>query len=76
MLVLALCLVLGVKSSCLYSTRRNVELWILCNVLFVRVLYMVRFNHKDIMVKIRCIFQLILAVDFVAIYFTKTYILL
>ena len=31
-----------VKPSCLYSTRRNVELWIVCNVLF---LCMVPFNH-------------------------------
>jgi len=49
-----------VKSSCLYSTRRNAEMWILCNVLFVG---MVTFNHNVVIVKIRCIFQLILAVD-------------
>jgi len=62
----------GVQSS--HATRRNVELWILCNVglLFVRI---VPFNHKAVMVKIRCIFQLTLAVDFMEFYLTKTHIL-
>jgi len=31
----------------------------------------VPFNHKDVMVKIRSIFQLLLAVYFMAFYFTK-----
>ena len=62
------------ESSCLYPTRRNAaELWIFCNVLFV---CMVLFNHKAVMVKIRCIFQLIFAVDFMTFYFIKTQILL
>jgi len=33
-------------------------------------------NHKVAMVKIRSILKMILAVDFVAFYFTKTHILL
>jgi len=55
-------------STCLYFTRRNVELWILCNVLFVG---MVPFNHKAVMVKIKYIFQVILAVDFMAFILPK-----
>jgi len=52
----------GVESSQVVSIPL-VELWILCNVLF---LCMAPFNHKAVMVKIRYIFQLILAVDFMA----------
>jgi len=37
---------------------------------------MVPFNYKAIMVKIRCIFQVILAADFMEFHFTKMYILL
>jgi len=51
-----------VKSSCLYSTRRTVD-FMQCIVLCRP---MVPFNHKAVMVKIRYIFQLILAVDFMA----------
>ena len=63
----------GVKSSQAVfippdSTRRNIELWILCNVL----LCMWYPNHKAVVVKIWRIFQLILAVDLMAFYFTKT----
>ena len=62
-----------VKSSCLYSTRRNVELWFLCTVLFV---YMVRFNHKTVMVKINKVYFSTNTADFMAFYFTETHILL
>jgi len=39
-------------------------------------LYNLPFNHTAVMVRIRSIFQLILAVEFMAFYFTKTHILL
>jgi len=61
-----------VKPSCLYFTCRNVQLSILCNVLFVCMVGCPL--TMAVMVKIRCIFQLISAVDFMALYFTRKHI--
>jgi len=56
--------------------RRTVDFMQCVVCVYGMVLMSVPFNHKTVMVKIRSIFQLILAVDFTAFYFTKTHILL
>ena len=68
----------GVKLCLFHSWQsyRNVELDLMQFIVCVYGTISVPFNREAVIMRIRSIFQLILAVDFMEFYFTKTHILL